>query len=65
MRWRDGRGVERTFGVECTPETRRPPCGLFLSPSATASVEATLASLPFFFPPFPLFLLFVKGIYAT
>lgn len=51
-----------TFGVECTPETRRPPCGLFLSPSATASVEATLASLPFFFPPFPLFLLFVKGI---
>lgn len=35
MRWRDGRGVERTFGVECTPETRRPPCGLFLSPSAT------------------------------
>lgn len=29
-------------------------------PPETASVEATLASLPFFFPPFPLFLLFVK-----
>lgn len=66
MRWRDGRGVERTFGVECTPETRRPPCGLFLSPSATGDRfrRGNACFSAIFLPSFSPFLVVcqVKGI---